>query len=161
MDLGVGVFSQLLGWAAKFAGQYQATQSRSNAINEQARAYEFNAAIAQQNSQLAIQSAASDRRRQERISKLRLSSKAGQFLKSGVTLSGSPLAVLGDEAIQEALAAEDITHAGSIRAAQHQNTGALQSFYAQQARNQSDNVDSQGLQKAGFSLLGTTLKAFN
>ena len=100
------------------------------------------------------------KRRRARIGKARLASKAVGFLKGGVTLEGSPLAVLGEEAINEALEAEDLLFEGQIKASQQRNQAALQRFHGQQATAKASAFRSQADTRAGTSLLGSALRIF-
>lgn len=157
---GLQVLGQISSAVTTGLGQMRQADAQAAAAESRARAYEYNAAIAEQNVQLATSQAAESRRRQERISKARLASKSTGFLKSGVALSGSPLAVLGEEALQEALAAEDITYEGQLRAASAQNQANTQRFYADQTRQQSSYRQSESNFKLGTSLLGSATRIF-
>ena len=155
------VFQQLAGGLLQAIGQRQASEASARAVQAQSMAFEANARIFEMNAAASLASAEVAKSRRERIGKARLASSAVKFLKGGVTLSGSPLAVLGEEAINEALAAEDLLFEGEIRATQQRNQASLQRFFAGQANQKASAISSDGFFRAGTTLLGSAIRAFD
>jgi hypothetical protein len=153
MGASLGAIGQVAGIFGQVAGGFMQAQGQA-----QSAAFQANAMIAQQNAVAALEQGEAAKRRQERIGKARLASSAVKFLKGGVVLAGSPLAVLGDEAINEALAAEDFLFEGQIKANQERNQARLQGFFAQQAQQKAANIRSDADFRAGTTLLGSSLR---
>jgi len=151
---GLGFFGQLLGGISKFMGQMNQASAQSAGFEAQAAAHEANARISQINAQAALDAGQESKERRERLARAKLGSSATKFLKSGVVLEGSPLAVLGEEAAQEALAAADELHEGRVKATQFQNQATLSRYNAQLARFRGESLESAAQAKAGASLLG-------
>jgi len=147
-------FGSIFGGIAQAIGQQQQASAQAASIQAQAAGYQANARIAQMNAQAALDAGAENKERRERLSRANLASNAVQYLSSGVVLGGSPLAVLGEQAAQEALAAEDELYDQEIRANQFQNEATLQNFYAAQAEAKADAVSSSG---GGFGAIGQSL----
>ena len=151
-----GIATQIAGGVTRALGQQRAADAQARASEAQAAAFQANAAISQQNAAAASRAAEISKSRQERIGKARLASRSTQFLKGGVALSGSPLAVLGEEAVNEALAAEDAAFEQRTRAVQQQNQATLQRFFAGQALSKASGIREEGRFRSGSTLLGTT-----
>lgn len=160
MAANFGQLIQVAGGLLQGIGQYQQVEARSAQADAQAAAFEANARIAEMNAAAAIQSGEAAKERRERVGKARLASKATGYLKSGVVLSGSPLAVLGDEALNEALAAEDELFEAKLKATQYRNQAQLQRFYSEGARNKASRIESQGGFRVGTTLLGSAIRTF-
>lgn len=151
MGGGLGMFTQLLGGISKAFGSYQQGQAQAASFESQAAAYQANARIAQMNATAALDAGQQSKERRERLGRAKLGSTATKYLKSGVTLVGSPLAVLGEEAAQEALAAEDELYEGKIKANQYENQAKMHQFNAARAQSQADYASS----SAGSSLFSS------
>lgn len=143
------------------SGQREASEAQARSAEAQASAFRANAVIAQQNAAAALQAGEVAKSRQERIGKARLASKATRFLKAGVVLTGSPLAVLGEEALNEALQAADVSLEAQIKQNQFQNQAKLQTFFSDQATSKAGLIRDQADTRVGTSLLGSALKIFN
>lgn len=156
-----GIFGQIAGGFMQAQGQRQAAEAQARAMEAQAAAYNANAIIAEQNAASALRQGEASKSRQERIGKARLASSAVKYLKGGVVLAGSPLAVLGEEAINEALTAEDLLYESQIKATQHRNEAKMQRFYQQQSNMKAQNIREQADYRYGTSLLGSSLRIFS
>ena len=162
-----------------FARYYQASsnakatmrQAEAAALQHRASAaaHEANANIAGSNAQASITSGETARARQEQIGRTRIEAKTSSFLSSGVTLSGSALDVIGQEAVQEALITDDVFFQKEVQAFQFENEANLQRFYAGQSQQQSarvlaagrsaaSDIQTGGLIGAGTSLLSAGLR---
>ena len=155
---GGGGFMQGLGALSGALGQFQQISAQSQAADAQAAAYSANARIAQMNAASALKAGEQSKERRERLAKANLAGVATSYLNSGVSLAGSPLAVLGDRAAEEALAAEDLLYDAKVQANQFNNEAKLQQFHASQASSKSSQIFSQGLTRTGMSLLGSLSK---
>lgn len=116
-----------VGTAVNVMGSLSQGQAQSNA-------YEYNAAVAQQNAGVARDQAAFQASQQERENKLRAGAIAAAQGKSGGTSSGSVLDVLGDVAAQGELERQSILYQGEINARGQMNTAALDRMSASNAR---------------------------
>lgn len=132
------------------ASSLQATAAFQDA---QARLFDFQA-------QDALQRAAADKRKSDRAAKARLGKTAIKFLKGGISLSGSPLAILGQEAGEFELEGQEILTEGQRTAITARNQSALRRFQAAQTRNRAQSALDIGELRAGTTLLGTAIKAF-
>lgn len=155
-----GIASQLVGsfmQSRSIQAQYDAQAAQ---VMAQSAAYDANARIAEQNAQAALAAGEAAKKRQERIGKARQADRAVSYLKSGVALVGSPLAVLGDSAVQEALEAEDLLYEKQIQANQEMNQAKMQRFYSDQAKTKAQSIRDTGSSRVGASLLGSALRTF-
>jgi len=157
---GSQILGQIIGGFMQAAGQGLSGQALQRSAEAQSASFAANARIAEMNAISALETGEAAKRRRQRIGKARLASSATKFLKGGVVLSGSPLAVLGDEAVNEALAAEDFLHEGKIKANQARNQASLQRFYSEQASQKASRISSDTSFRVGSTLLGTGIKAF-
>ena len=144
---GLATFTKALGGIASAFGAFQQG-------NAQADAFEYNAQVADMNASAALQAGEENKRRRERIAKSNLATQSTKYLASGVVLSGSPLAVLGESAAEEALAAEDILHAAQVDATNFRNKAQIQRFYADGASSKATSNLFGGIASVGTSLLG-------
>lgn len=135
-------------------GQIQQGFAQSSAEDARAAAYERNAQIADMNAQAALAAGQEAKRREERRGRLRTSGAAAKFLKSGVSLEGSPLMVLGEEAEQSALAAADLLHEQQVRANAFRNQAQQNRYTAKQVKDRSSDRLFGTFSKAGQTLLG-------
>ena len=138
----------------KALGQVQQGFAQSSADDARAEAYERNAQIADMNASAALAAGQEAKRREERRGRLRTSRVASKFLKSGVSLEGSPLMVLGEEAEQSALAAADALHEQKVRANAFSNQAQQQRRTAGQVKSRSSDRLFGTFSKAGQTLLG-------
>ena len=108
----------------------------------------YNAAMARQNAALARQEAADLITQQQRENYLRLGAiRAAQGKSGGQAGAGSVLDILGDAAAQGELERQNIVRAGEIKAANYQNSAALDQYKAKYATQAS-------YLQAGSDLLG-------
>ena len=124
--LDMGSLVSALGAVSKGIGQYQSMQNQADAMDSQAAAYNYNAQIADQNAQAARDAAAADAAKTERQRQLAMGSTSVQFLNSGVLLSGSPLAILGETSRNYELDKAEQIRRGEISAINYQNSAALE-----------------------------------
>lgn len=145
-------------------GQFQQTNAQASSqaasVYASAAAFEANARIAQMNAASALEAGEASKDRRERIGRSNLAGKATSYLKAGISLAGSPLAVLGEEAAQEALAAQDILFDAQVKANQFENQAKLSQFNAAQARHKAASIEAAGSSRAGSSLLGSLSSTF-
>lgn len=140
-------FLQIAGTVVSVIGALSQGQAQSSA-------YEYNAAVAQQNAGVARDQAALQASQQERENKLRMGAIAAAQGKSGGTSSGSVLDVLGDVAAQGELERQSILYQGEINARGQMNTAALDRMSASNARTGS-------YFKAGSELLAGGAKMYD
>jgi len=99
--------------------------------NAQAASARYNANLADQNAQIALQQGAENARRQRIVNTKQLGAIRANVGASGVTLDGSPLDVLEESARAAELDALSIEHQGQLQAWGYQNSASL---YRQNAR---------------------------
>ena len=155
----------LLGGIGSAFTQSQAIRQHGEAA---ARAHEYNAAVARNNSTVASQyannellSTASDVGQQLRVNEARFGKLKTQILKSGVALEGTPMLLLAEEAAQNQFEANKMEYAGKLRAhqlqqraADFQNQANMDVFQAQSSRYQANK-------KATPTLLSGLSKSFS
>jgi hypothetical protein len=108
-------------------GSLSSAKAESNAAK-------YNASIASQNAKIANEQAASQAE-QQRISNYRkLGSIRANYGAAGVTSDGSPMDVLADSYTQGEYDVQSIIYQGKVRAAGYQNTAALDTAAASNAK---------------------------
>lgn len=117
-------------------------QSQAQAAQAQAQAYRVNAEIARANAARAIEAGEEAKSRRERIAKANLAETATKFLKGGVTFSGSPLAILGEQAANEQVEAEDLLYSKRIDAANYINESNLQDYYGKLSESKASSYEA-------------------
>lgn len=136
----------LAGTGLQAVGTIASAQAQSNAAK-------YNAQISEQNATIARQNAAEQEARQRRLAKKRLGALRAGVGASGVTMEGSPLAVMQDTAQQLELDALTIRHQGDLKARGYKVNAELD-------RTQAKNVKKQGYLKAGSQLLSGGARAY-
>lgn len=109
-------------------------------------ASEFNAKIADNNAIIAEQNAAADEKRQRRSASRQAAASRAAIGASGVTLEGSPLEILEDQALEAELDALNIRYGGRLNAENFRSQAQLDRSAARNAR-------TQGFLSAGSTLL--------
>lgn len=120
--------------------------SASQSANAEARAQDYNAKVAEQNAKVASDSAAYEAERIRDRNRRTRAEQRGEYLSSGLLLTGTPSDVIYDSDIQGELDALSALYTGKI------NAGAQQSE-AQLSRMRRKNATS-GL---GLTYAGTAL----
>lgn len=128
------------------SGQQQA------AAQAQANANYYNAAVAQQNANAAMQAAYADKQQQDRKNRSQLESIRSKYLKSGIELEGTPLLVMQEENSQMALESDKILQKGRVQWANYMNEANMQTY-------QGDVATSMGNSQASGTLLGGVFSA--
>lgn len=146
-----GSFMAGLGQAAN---AFSGFMSQSQAGEQAAQAAEYNAQVAQINAQNALNAAAADRAQQDRVNRGKEGKLTTQILKQGVELQGTPILLLGEEAMQGSLESQKITYKGQLQANTYLNQAAMYRYQADQARSAGDS-------KAFGTLLTGLQKSFN
>ncbi|WP_282609471.1 hypothetical protein [Pelagibius sp. Alg239-R121] len=111
-----------------------------------AAASEFNAKIADNNAIIAEQNAAADEKRQRRSASRQTAGSRAAIAAAGVTLEGSPLEVLEDQALEAELDALNLRYGGRLQATNFRSQAQLD-------RSAARNAKTQGFISAGTSLL--------
>ena len=139
-----------LGSIAQGFGSFQA---QNNAGDAAAQAYQYNAAVARNNAAAAMQAAEADAKQQERENQRRMGTLRTGLIHSGVEMSGTPLLILDEEALQGGLEKEKKLHKGRVQQANYLNEASMADWQGSQAQ----AAESKG---AGSSLLSGFSKAF-
>ena len=121
-------------------------QARSSAA-----ASEFNAQVADNNAITAEQNAAADERQQRRTASREAASSRARIGAAGVSLEGSPLDVLEDQALEAELDALNLRYGGKLQASNYRSQAQLDRSRARSAK-------TQGFISAGTSLLNGAAK---
>lgn len=131
--------------------QGQAAQQSYAAIES---ANNFNASVAEQNTQIVRQQAQLEAQQNDRETFLRLGAiRAAQGKSGGAAGEGSVLDVLGDAAAQGKLESQNILYQGELQARGYTNTATLDRYSAQNAARSGKNAVQAGYMKAGSELL--------
>lgn len=146
-----------MGWeiGLAIAGAMLSAVGTFVSAQDQADMSEYNAAVAQQNAELATQKAAYDEKLHNQEVRRFLASQRALYGKSGVVADeGSPLLVM-DETVKK----------GAMDALAIRYGGQLESLRAKSAANlynmQADNIRTAGAISAGTSLLSSGAKIFS
>lgn len=108
-------------------GTFQQGRARADAS-------EFNAQIAEQNAALARQQGAENADRTRREGRRRAGAIRAAFGASGVSLEGSPIDVLTDQAVENELDALTAENQGLLQSTAFQNTASLDRANARNSR---------------------------
>ena len=130
-----------IGGAFVQAGQQQA------AAQAQANAAYYNAAVAQNNANAAMQAAYANKLEQDRKNRAQLATVQSKYLGSGVELEGTPGSVLLEEAAQGALESDKLLYQGKVQYANYMNQAQLDTY-------QGDVAQSAGSSQASGTILG-------
>ena len=106
----------------------------------------FNAQVAEQNAAASREQAAARAKQVDRENYLRLGAIRANQGKSGGTMAGSALDVLGDAAAQGELERQNVVYQGEMAARGYANTAALD-------RASGENAATSGYMRAGSELL--------
>ena len=139
----VPIFSAI----ATIAGSVMQAGQQSASAQAQSNAAYYNAAVAQNNANAAMQAAYADKQQQDRQNRAHLEVVRSKYLNSGIELEGTPLLVLSQEASQGGLESEKILQKGRIQQANYTNQAALDRY-------QGDTALSMGQSQSSGTLLG-------
>lgn len=137
---------------APIAQAFVSGRNAQNAADARASAYEANAAAMGANAQQAMIAANFEANQKRAQTRRTLSSNTSGYLKSGVSLEGSPTLALEEQASEGELDALTSLYTGKVQAAQYNNQASLQRYYAQQQRDSGDAMFRS-------SLIGGVVKA--
>lgn len=128
-------------------GAIMQSGAQSSAAAAQANASYYNAAVAQNNANAAMQAAYAEKQTQDRKNRMAIENVRSKYLASGIELEGTPLLVLNEEVTQRALDSEKILYKGKVQQAQYLNEANMSAYYGNTAL-------SGGSTKATGTLLG-------
>lgn len=140
-----GPLMQVAGGITQAYGQVQAGEAAG-------KAYEFNAAQAEQNSAQAKLIAAQEERQVRINARRQIGSMVADYGASGVTMEGSPMAVIAESAANAELDALNIRYGGESKARNFKNEATVLRYQGGQAR-------SAGYLGAAATLMNTYAKA--
>lgn len=140
-------FVPILSAVSTVVGAVASSGQQQAAAQAQANASYYNAAVAQQNANAAMQAAYANKQQQDRKNRSQLESVRSKYLGSGIELEGTPLMVLWEETSQMALESDKILHQGKVQQAQYLNQANMDRY-------QGDVALSAGSQQANSTLLG-------
>lgn len=140
-------FVPIISAVATIAGSVMQSGQQSAAAQAQANASYYNAAVAQNNANAAMQAAYANKAQQDKVNRARLEMVRSKYLASGIELEGTPLLVLSDTATQGALDSEKILYQGKTQQANYINQANI-------AQYQGDTALSLGQSQSSGTLLG-------
>jgi hypothetical protein len=133
-----------------------ATQAQAEAS---ARLYEYNAAVARQNAEVARQAAAQEEGEYRKRTRALMGSQIAQFGRAGVTMEGTPLEVLGETAAEAELNAQRLRYRGELEAWKYLSSANISSAQAAQEMAYGEYAGRAGMLGAGTTLLTGMTKA--
>ena len=122
-----GGFGNIFGSIVSTIGQIQQSSAASQAA-------EYNAAVARNNALAARQQAAANADALERKSRNVIGSSRMNYAASGVSLEGSPLDVLEEQAMMAELDRQNTIYSGELKAIGFQNEAQIEDMRAKNAR---------------------------
>lgn len=128
-------------------GAFAQSGAQSAAAQAQANAAYYNAAVAQNNANAAMQAAYAEKQSQDRKNRMAVENVRSKYLASGIELEGTPLLVLNEEVTQRALESEKILYRGKVQQAQYLNEANMSNY-------QGNVALSAGQSRADSTLLG-------
>ena len=152
------------GTAMSAYGQYRQGQAQAQAQDYNAQVNRNNQQISEMNARQAEQAASYKENMQRDRAQRLAGAQEAKFAKSGVLMSGSPLDLMADQAMQSEMDALALRYEGDVnawnaraRGTQYGAQATLDSFYAGNSR-------TAGTWAAGSTLLsgaGNTMNAYN
>jgi hypothetical protein len=131
----ISLVAGVAGAASSARAQKQAGEAQEEAAIAEAKAYDFNAAIADSNAKQTREKAVYEEGIQREEARKLLDKQKVRYLKSGVDITeGSPLLVMADSAAKAEKDALAIRWTGDVAATEYENQGILNRFYGQNAR---------------------------
>lgn|SRR5574343_329620 len=121
----------ILSAVGSVVGAISQAGAQSAAAQAQANAAYYNAAVAQNNANAAMQAAYAEKQSQDRKNRMAVENVRSKYLASGIELEGTPLLVLNEEVTQRALESEKIIYRGKVQAAQYQNEANMYNYQGQ------------------------------
>ena len=112
---------------------------------QQQQALDYNASVERANAQNQINASQATAQQQEQVGRRQMGDIAASFGAAGVDASGSPLAVLADQAANSELTRQITLYRGKIGAASSTNQAAI------------DTLEGQNAAQAGYLRAGGTL----
>lgn len=153
-------FVPIISAVATVAGSVMQSGQQAAAGQAQANAAYYNASVAQNNANAAMQAAYANKMQQDRKNRASLESVRSKYLNSGVELEGTPLLVLMEETSQNALTSDKILHQGKVQAANFTNEATMSRYQGDTALAASQS-QSQGTLLGGvFSGISGAGRAF-
>lgn len=152
----IGTIASIASIAFSALGAIQQGKAQSAAEKANAAAAARNAEISRRNAEQArIQAdqAASEERREGRLRISSIRAKAG---KSGVTISGSPLLAIADQAANNELEAQKILQAGEFKEQSFLAQAGLDDAESANASSRAKSARTAGFIKAGTGILSGT-----
>lgn len=143
----MAMFVPILSAVSTVVGSVMSAGNQSAAAQAQANASYYNASVAQQNANAAMDAAHANKLQQDRENRSKLEHVRSKYLGSGIELEGTPLMVLWEETSQQALDSEKILHQGKVQRNQYLNQAAMDTY-------QGDTALAVGNQQASGTLLG-------
>jgi hypothetical protein len=128
-------------------GAFSQAGAQSAAGQAQANAAYYNAAVAQNNANAAMQAAYAEKQTQDRKDRMAVENVRSKYLSSGIELEGTPLLVLSEEVSQRALESEKIIYRGKVQATQYQNEAGMYQY-------QGDTALAMSSAKSDSTILG-------
>lgn len=140
-------FVPILSAVGSVVGSIMQSGQQAAASQAQANAAYYNAAVAQNNANAAMQAAYADKQQQDRKNRARIEMVRSKYLASGVELEGTPGDVLLEETTQAALESDKILHRGKVQQANYMNEANMYNYQGQVA-------ESAGQSQSSGTLLG-------
>ena len=128
------------GDVAPIAQAFLQGRNAQNAADARASAYDANANAMNANAQQAMIAANFEANQKRAQTRRTLASNTSAYLKSGVSLEGTPTLALEEQASEGELDALTSLYTGKVQAANYSNQAALQRYYAQQQRDAGDTM---------------------
>jgi len=122
----MAMFVPILSAVSTVVGSVMQSGQQQASAQAQANASYYNAAVAQQNANAAMQAAQANKLQQDRENRARLETVRSKYLGSGIELEGTPLMVLWEETSQMALESDKILHQGKVQSANYQNQANME-----------------------------------
>lgn len=140
-------FVPIISALGSVVGSIVQSGQQSAAAQAQANAAYYNAAVAQNNANAAMQAAYADKQQQDRKNRAQLEMVRSKYLASGVELEGTPGDVLLEETGQMALESDKIAHRGKVQYNNYMNEATMHRY-------QGDSALAAGQNQAQGTLLG-------
>lgn len=140
-------FVPILSAVGSVVGSVMQSGQQAAAAQAQANAAYYNAAVAQNNANAAMQAAYADKQQQDRKNRSRIEMVRSKYLASGVELEGTPGDVLLEETTQAALESDKILHRGKVQYSNYMNEANMYNYQGQVA-------ESAGRSQSSGTLLG-------
>lgn len=149
--MGLSAISAIMG-----AKQAQAQgQAASDAANSQSQAAEYNASIARQNAQTALEQGNANEEAQRRKARVALGAQRAAIAEAGIGTSGSASDLVRQSAAAAELDALNIRYGAQLQSTGYLNNAALDDWQARQYRKNASAATSAARLNAGASVLSS------